>query len=90
MRIMGQHNGATSVNLPLELFKTNPIRVRIIIFIVLCINASPNDVISQIGHSSEDDGRMSEEWGAHVGREEAQDAYEGFFKDCHLVYDFFV
>ena len=90
MRIMGQHNGATSVNLPLELLKTNPIRVRIIIIIVLCINASANDMISQFSHSAEDDRCMSQERGAHVGREEAQNAYEGFFKDCHLVYDFFV
>jgi hypothetical protein len=33
-----------------------------------------------IGHSAEDDGRMPEEWGTHVGREEAKDVHEGFFK----------
>lgn len=33
---------------------------------------------------------MSEEWGTHVGREEAKDVHEGFFKKCHLLYDLFV
>lgn len=90
MRIMRQHNRSTSINFPLELLKTNPIRIGIIILIVLRINTSPDDMVSQISHGAEDDGRMSEERGAHVGREEAQDAHEGFFENCHLVYDFFI
>lgn len=33
---------------------------------------------------------MSEEWGTHIGREEAKDAHKGFFEECHLLYDLFV
>ncbi|KAJ6128464.1 hypothetical protein N7471_009681 [Penicillium samsonianum] len=60
MRIMRQHNRPTSINLPLELLKTNPVRISIIILIILRVNTSPNNMVSQIGHGAEDDGQRSE------------------------------
>lgn len=90
MNIVRKHNIPASVQLSLKLLEAQPAQARIVVLVVLGIDAGPDNMVPQVRHGSERDIIEHQERHAHVGREHTDDAHERFFKFGHLRLDGFV
>lgn len=61
-----------------------------VILVVLCVDASPNNMISKITHNTKDIIVDGEIWRPHIGGNQTDSIRKGRFESSHLIDDLII
>lgn len=87
MNVVGQDDRASLVQLAIKFSHTAANQIWVIILVVLCVDASPNNMVSKIPHNTKDIIVDGEIWWPHIGGHHTDSIHKGRFERRHLIDD---